>query len=66
MLTTQEAATFLGISVRYLYQLRCDGKLPCYKPFGKRCYFSENDLTELIKSKPDARNSKDSSKTNKL
>ena len=50
MLTTKEAADFLGLSVGYLYKLTMHKKIPYYKPFGNRCYFKRTELAELLQS----------------
>lgn len=50
MLTTKEAADFLGFSVGYLYKLTMQKKIPYYKPFGNRCYFKRDELSKLLQS----------------
>ena len=50
MLTTREAADFLGLSVGYLYKLTMQKKIPYYKPFGNRFYFKRAELAELLQS----------------
>ena len=50
MLTTKEAANFLGLSVAYLYKLTMQKKIPYYKPFGNRCYFKLAELAEILQS----------------
>lgn len=49
-LNVEEAAEFLGISTSHLYKLTSKGQIPHYKPFGKRLYFYQSDLNEIIKS----------------
>ena len=39
MLTSDEAARYMGISKTYLYKLTMLRKIPYYKPMGKMCYF---------------------------
>ena len=43
-----EAAQYLGISCSYLYKLTASRKLPCYKPNGKKIYFSRKELDEWL------------------
>ena len=50
MLTTKEAADFLGLTVGYLYKLTMQKKIPYYKPFGNRCYFKRDELVQLLQS----------------
>lgn len=49
-LTTEEAADYLGISVSHLYKLTSSGKIPHYKPTGKRNYFYRSDLNDFVRS----------------
>lgn len=54
MLNAQEAATFLGISIRYLYDLTSQRKLPYYKPMrgrNSRLYFDKKELLKWLKSR---------------
>lgn len=44
VLTTDEAARFLGISKSYLYKLTMKMEIPFYKPTGKVCYFNRSEL----------------------
>lgn len=44
MLTTKEAAEFLGFKVSYLHKLMMNRSIPYYKPAGKLCFF---DLAEI-------------------
>lgn len=48
MLTTKDAAQFLGLSVGYLYKLTMQKKIPYYKPFGNRCYFKKDELQQIL------------------
>ena len=50
MLTTQEAAAFLGLTAGYLYKLTMQKKIPYYKPFGNRCYFKRDELAQILQS----------------
>ncbi len=50
--TFNEAAEYLGISKSYLYKLTSGGKIPYYKPFGKKIYFDKVMLDDWVYSKP--------------
>lgn len=44
LLTTTEAAKYLGLKPSYLYKLMMRRTIPYYKPNGKLCFFSKADL----------------------
>ena len=44
LISTAEAAKFLGIKVSYLHKLMMRRVIPYYKPNGKLCFFSKADL----------------------
>ena len=44
LLTTAEAAKYLGLKPSYLYKLMMRRTIPYYKPNGKLCFFSKADL----------------------
>ena len=44
LLTTAEAAKYLGLKPSYLYKLMMRRAIPYYKPNGKLCFFSKADL----------------------
>lgn len=44
VLTSEEAARYMGISKSYLYKLTMRGEIPHYKPMGKMCYFNRGEL----------------------
>ena len=48
-LTLKEAAEFLDFSRSYLYRLTSQGRIPCYKPEGKRVYFDREELVNWLK-----------------
>ena len=48
-LTLKEAAEFLDFSRSYLYRLTSHGRVPCYKPEGKRVYFDRAELVDWLK-----------------
>ena len=44
VLTSEEAARYMGISKSYLYKLTMGQKIPHFKPMGKMCYFNRQEL----------------------
>lgn len=44
VLTSQEVATYLGISLSKLYKLTCERAIPFYKPNGKLNYFERAEI----------------------
>jgi excisionase family DNA binding protein len=46
--TIDEAAEFLNFKKSYLYKLICYGKIPCYRPGGKRVFFKQTDLENFV------------------
>ena len=44
LMTTAEAAAFLGYKVSYLYKLMMRHAVPYYKPSGKLCFFDRDEL----------------------
>ena len=50
VLTSDEAAKYLGISKSYLYKLTMRRAIPHYKPLGKMCYFNRHELEEWLQS----------------
>ena len=46
VLTSDEAARYMGISKSYLYKLTMRGEIPHYKPMGKMCYFNRTELED--------------------
>ncbi len=44
MLSTAEAAKYLGIKVSYLHKLMMQRVIPYYKPNGKLCFFDPTEL----------------------
>ena len=48
-LTLKEAAEFLDFSRSYLYRLTSQGRVPHYKPEGKRVYFDQDELVNWLK-----------------
>lgn len=50
VLTSDEAARYLGVSKSYLYKLTMQQKIPHYKPMGKLCYFNRAELEQWLQS----------------
>lgn len=50
VLTSAEAAKYMGISKSYLYKLTMTQRIPHYKPMGKMCYFNRQELEEWLQS----------------
>ena len=44
LMTTAEAAAFLGYKQSYLYKLMMRHAVPYYKPSGKLCFFDREEL----------------------
>lgn len=50
VLTSEEAARYMGISKSYLYKLTMRGEIPHFKPMGKMCYFNRAELEQWLQS----------------
>jgi len=50
LLTTVEAAEYLGLKKSYLYKLMMKKKIPYYKPHGKLCFFDRNELDQWLRN----------------
>lgn len=50
VLTSEEAARYMGISKSYLYKLTMKGEIPHFKPMGKMCYFNRAELEKWLQS----------------
>ena len=50
VLTSDEAAHYMGISKSYLYKLTMAQQIPHYKPMGKMCYFNREELQNWLQS----------------
>ena len=44
VLTSDEAAVYLGVSKSFLYKLTSSKEIPHYKPNGKLCFFERREL----------------------
>ena len=50
VLTSDEAAKYMGISKSYLYKLTMKQPIPHFKPLGKMCYFNRLELEAWLQS----------------
>ena len=50
VLTSDEAAKYMGISKSYLYKLTMRQQIPHFKPMGKMCYFKREELEQWLQS----------------
>lgn len=50
VLTSEEAAKYMGVSKSYLYKLTMRQQIPHYKPMGKMVYFNRLELEEWLQS----------------
>ena len=50
LMTTTEAAKYLGLRPSYLYKLMMRRAIPYYKPNGKLCFFDKSELEAWIKN----------------
>lgn len=50
VLTSDEAAKYMGISKSYLYKLTMRKEIPHYKPMGKVVYFKRTELEKWLQS----------------
>lgn len=50
VLTSDEAARYMGILKSYLYKLTMRQQIPHYKPMGKMCYFNRIELEQWLQS----------------
>lgn len=48
VLTSDEAARYMGVSLSYLYKLTMRQQIPHYKPMGKMVYFNRLELEEWL------------------
>lgn len=57
VISAEECAELLGVSVSYVYRLTSEKRLPYYKPQGKKIYFKRDELLDWLLShriSPDA------------
>ena len=50
VLTSDEAAKYMGISKSYLYKLTMRQQIPHFKPMGKMCYFNRAELENWLQN----------------
>lgn len=50
VLTVQETARYMGVSMSYLYKLTMRKQIPHYKPMGKVCYFNRKEVEQWLQS----------------
>lgn len=50
VLTSEEAASYMGVSMRYLYKLTVRKKIPHYKPTGKMIYFNRKEIEQWLQT----------------
>lgn len=50
VLTSDEAARYMGISKSYLYKLTMRKDIPHYKPMGKIVYFNRQELERWLQN----------------
>lgn len=50
VLTSDEAARYMGVSKSYLYKLAMRQQIPHFKPMGKMCYFDRQELEQWLQS----------------
>lgn len=50
VLTSDEAARYMGISKSYLYKLTMRQQIPHFKPMGKMIYFNRLELEEWLQN----------------
>ena len=48
MLTVEEVALFTGYKESYIVKMTKEGRLPYYKPFGKKIFFKKSEINELL------------------
>ena len=49
LITTEEAASYMGIKKSYLHKLMMKKEIPFFKPNGKLCYFDRQDLDKWMR-----------------
>ena len=49
LMTTTEAARYLGLKPSYLYKMMMRRAIPYYKPNGKLCFFAKEGVCEPLR-----------------
>ncbi|NDV82231.1 helix-turn-helix domain-containing protein [Bacteroides sp. 51] len=62
VLTSDEAARYMGISKSYLYKLTMRRQVSHFKPMGKMCYFNRIELEQWLQQNRVSTNSEISQK----
>ena len=52
LMTTTEAARYLGLKPSYLYKMMMRRAIPYYKPGGKLCFFEDIHLNRTTAGRP--------------
>lgn len=50
VLTSEEAARYMGISLSHLYKLTMRQEIPHYKPTGKMVYFKRSEVEQWLQN----------------
>ena len=50
VLTSEEVANYMGVSMSCLYKLTSRREIPHYKPTGKLCYFNRVEVEQWLQS----------------
>ncbi len=50
VLTSEEVAKYMGISMSYLYKLTMRRLIPHFKPLGKICYYNRREIEQFLQS----------------
>lgn len=66
VLTSEEAARYMGISRSHLYKLTCKGEIPHYKPMGKLVYFNRVELEQWLQTNRAATSTEINDRVNRL
>ena len=49
LLTTEEAARYMGVSIGYIHRLTCEKRISYYKPGGRLCFFDRMELDAWVR-----------------
>jgi excisionase family DNA binding protein len=49
LLTTAEAAEYIGVTLSYMHKMMMNKTIAYYKPNGKLCYFEKEDLDRWLR-----------------
>lgn len=48
LMTTREAAAYLGLRMNYIHKLTRNNKIPCYRPTGRMLLFRKSELDAWV------------------